>query len=501
MQIYVYGGVLIVYLILFLAAKRREKREGIPPQAPSASAAQFLYEAYRKARGHRFPELMRENQVRRDLSVLYPGPQLQEQEKSCHIARLRRMLRIFLAGDILAAAVFIASAANARMQTDGSLLREDAGGSDVRVSLRAETDARSGETDPLSEDAELLLHSVRLSPEETDGLEKELSRNLPELVRAGNSDLQHVNSDLMLPAGVEGYPFEIVWESSSYALIDSGGTVSAGSLKQGEQENVILTAVLTYDDGTAAGRRYTEEIPVTVVPVLRSREDEFKEQLRQALEGSEQAVLSQKKVTLPEEIDGVGVTWTEKLPDTSPAVFLLFGFVSCLTVAVSASRLHERIRQRERQIELAYPQILSKLVLFLGAGVSMRGCFAQIGETYREQRIRGYPVHGAYEEILLVLRELESGVPEAEAYEHFSRRCRSRQYTRLCTLLVQNLRKGNRSLLQALQEEADAALEERRNRAREIGEEAETRLLLPMGMMLLITMVMIIVPAYYGFAM
>ena len=106
-----------------------------------------------------------------------------------------------------------------------------------------------------------------------------------------------------------------------------------------------------------------------------------------------------------------------------------------------------------------------------------------------------------YEEVLLVYNELDSGIPEADAYMHFGRRCHLRQYTKLCTLLVQNLRRGNDTLLQVLQEEAESSFEERKNLAREMGEEAGTRLLFPMMIMLGITMLIIIVPAYFSFSM
>ena len=97
--------------------------------------------------------------------------------------------------------------------------------------------------------------------------------------------------------------------------------------------------------------------------------------------------------------------------------------------------------------------------------------------------------------------ELESGISETEAYMHFGRRCRLRQYSRLSSLLVQNLRRGNDTLLQVLQEEARTSFEERKNLARELGEEAGTKLLLPMMIMLGVTMLIIIVPAYFGFSM
>ena len=66
--------------------------------------------------------------------------------------------------------------------------------------------------------------------------------------------------------------------------------------------------------------------------------------------------------------------------------------------------------------------------------------------------------------------------------------------------MAQNLKKGNQELLSVMQQEARASFEERQNTARKLGEEAETKLLLPMIMMLAITMLIIIIPAYYSFA-
>ena len=139
-------------------------------------------------------------------------------------------------------------------------------------------------------------------------------------------------------------------------------------------------------------------------------------------------------------------------------------------------------------------------MLYLGAGLSVRSTFIRLGEEYTKRREEGLSEQGAYEEILLVCRELASGVPEAEAYADFGQRCRSRQYTRLSAILAQNLKKGNQELLSVMQQEAKASFEERQNTARKLGEEAETKLLLPMIMMLAITMLIIIIPAYYSFA-
>ena len=105
-----------------------------------------------------------------------------------------------------------------------------------------------------------------------------------------------------------------------------------------------------------------------------------------------------------------------------------------------------------------------------------------------------------YEELTLACREMESGITEAQAYEHFGQRCRLTQYRKCAALLSQNLKKGASGLLQALQQEAEHAFEERKRNARELGEKAGTRLLLPMMLMLVVVMVLIMVPACFSFA-
>jgi Flp pilus assembly protein TadB len=199
-------------------------------------------------------------------------------------------------------------------------------------------------------------------------------------------------------------------------------------------------------------------------------------------------------------MDENSLYWEEKPAGTGMSMLVFSGIVAFLAAAVMGSRLHERVVQRELQMMLDYPQIISKFVLYLGAGLSVRSTFIRLGEEYTKRREEGLSEQGAYEEILLVCRELASGVPEAEAYADFGQRCRSRQYTRLSAILAQNLKKGNQELLSVMQQEAKASFEERRSTARKLGEEAETKLLLPMIVMLAITMLIIIIPAYYSFA-
>lgn len=108
-------------------------------------------------------------------------------------------------------------------------------------------------------------------------------------------------------------------------------------------------------------------------------------------------------------------------------------------------------------------------------------------------------VSPAYEEAANVCKDLQSGVSEPEAYRRFGRRCGLRPYMKLASLLEQNRKTGLKNLRSLLDEEVASAYEERRNLAKRQGEEAATKLLLPLFMMLGIVMVIVAVPAFLSF--
>ena len=133
----------------------------------------------------------------------------------------------------------------------------------------------------------------------------------------------------------------------------------------------------------------------------------------------------------------------------------------------------------------------------MGAGMTIRNAFFKMGEDYKKQS--NQRKRYVYEEIAMVCYELQSGRSETEAYDRLGKRCQVQAYMKLSALLSQNIRKGSNDLLQMLRQEADNAFTERKGLAKKLGEEAGTKLLLPMMIMLCIVMVIIIIPAYFSF--
>ena len=502
MEIYVYGLILTGYLILGFLSREESGR----PDEKMARYIRRKTQVWRRRKKE--IRISDESAVRREMSLLRPLDRTQDRVEQFYVERIRIVLLIILAGNILAAASYAAAGQNMLLREGNFLAREEIGGEDqnteLDVYLEAEEEGEAGEQErkrALQGSYRLEVRSRKYSDAELGKLADSLFEKLPSQILGENKDLSHVTDSLVLPEEAEGFPFRILWESSSYALIDSDGTVGNLGMKGDESEKVILSAVLVYDNGTAEGFRREKEYLVTVLPPVMTDQERLSEKIRESIRRADEDSAAEAELPLPREVENRRLEWEEKPADPGFSILLFAGIVAVLTAAVMRSRLHESVEKRERQMILDYPQIISKFVLYLGAGLSIRSTFLRLGEEYQKGREAGKEERGAYEEILRVCRELSSGVSETEAYAHFGQRCRPRQYARLSTLLTQNLRKGNQELLSVMQQEAQASYEERRNMARKLGEEAETKLLLPMIMMLTITMLIIIIPAYYSFAM
>lgn len=516
-----------------------------PWMRPVRKMAVYLcrhFQLFREKRRRRGKDLFipGEEGARADLLVLYPSLKARREEIRYQTGKIERLLLLLFSGIVLAGGLHIHSLRAGILQEDGKVERAQTGGADRSLRVTAlpvqetqenqpapdATDSSTGDQpgERTGEDAAensgrkegeekdygtytVTVHARQYTAQEAETRARQILRQFPDSILGENEAPDQIRAPLEMPPASAAEPFSLSWESSRYAVLDTDGSIFNSEYSESRAEEVELTAVLTY-----AGYRFQKKMDFVVRAPVRNEEELLQEQIRGALLTAEKDSASGPYYTLPSEAGGLSLTWKERAEDLSGSVLIL-GITACvLAWYVMDSRLHERTRVRSRQLAIDYPQLTSKFVLYMGAGMSVRNVFYKCAADYREKRPAGTMGRGGlfpkrqtirylYEEILLVCNELESGVSETEAYMHFGRRCRSRQYTKLASLLVQNLRRGNDTLLQVLQEEAQSSFEERKNLARELGEEAGTKLLLPMMIMLGITMLIIIVPAYFSFSM
>ncbi len=503
---------LIVYLaiagmlgILAVLSRKEKLYTGRKLSTAEAVLRRMAVYLYRRSRqrgagkgrpaGSRFSagEVLTEK-VRRDLAILHPSVKPEGEMARHRIRQLQTMLTFALAADLLGIAIWISERGPGSIRPDGSIERPGYEEPALTVTARAEADTQNGQEE--YGEYRIVVGSRKYTGEEAEKMAEQALEELEEEIAGDNRGLHYVTGNLQLLQALGDYPFRISWESSNYGVIDADGTVYSDRLEQGEHQSVQLTATLTYE-GNSWSRRYE----VMVFPKLPDGEEALQERITEELEQEEADSAEKSFFFLPAVIDGTAVRWTQVREESGQWIFLLILVAGGAAAFEIDRELHQKVLHRDRELTLDYPLIVSKITLFLGAGMSIRNIFLRLGEDYRAKRRKGGEKRYVYEEIVLVCRELENGIPETSAYAEFGRRCHTRQYAKLGALLAANQIKGNGALLKALQEEADRSFEERRGIARQMGEEAGTKLLLPMLMMLGITLVIIMIPAYFSFSL
>lgn len=342
---------------------------------------------------------------------------------------------------------------------------------------------------------------IRVSPRAYSGEEvREMFRQvmmvMEKEILGKNESADHVEKDLHLPDQVDGFPVTVTWELSRYDVMDMTGKIKTEVLREEDPANegilVTLTGILRYGE--------EEAVFSTEVRLFAAGEEEagIRERVLAMVKDADEKEKENAVLSLPQSIDGKKISW--KREETSKAVpILLLGMIgSVLLVCQERQKEGQRRKEKSEQMLLDYPEIISQFTMLMGAGMTAKSVWKKVAEDYQEQYQRTGRKRYAYEEILYTWQEMQGGVPENECYERFAHRCELLPYMKFGVLLAQNLKKGARGTSQMLQMEAVQAMEERKSRARRLGEEAGTKLLMPMLLMLVIVLTIVVVPAFFS---
>ncbi|MDD2211918.1 MAG: type II secretion system F family protein [Clostridia bacterium] len=150
--------------------------------------------------------------------------------------------------------------------------------------------------------------------------------------------------------------------------------------------------------------------------------------------------------------------------------------------------LKKKIAQRNLFMRLDFPDFLNKLTLLINAGMTITKAWEKIVLNNQKQT-------PFYEEVAAVMQDIHRGKPEFQAFEDFARRCRVPEITRFTAVVLQNMKKGSSELVPILRLQANACWEMRKNAAKRLGEEASTKLLLPMMLMFIAILLITATPA------
>lgn len=290
-------------------------------------------------------------------------------------------------------------------------------------------------------------------------------------------------------------------------LMDSDGTLHNETLAPGTVVTGYLSLIMSTDivpTSTDGETKYLKtqyhsapyRIYVGIVPRALSRYESLLLQLQQAITAEDEGSLGENMLSLPTEIDGQRIYYSEH-EDRSYLLLPLLGVIAAMAIYMrqGQARRTEK-KQREALLMLDYSELVSKLMVYIGAGLTVRNALETISQHFDALIARDIKEdRPLYQELRTMVIQFRRNMPESEIYLSFGRRVNLKPYTKLVSLIEQNRMNGARNLRAMLELEMEDAFEQRKTTARRLGEEAGTKLLLPLFIMLGIVMIIVIVPA------
>lgn len=283
------------------------------------------------------------------------------------------------------------------------------------------------------------------------------------------------------------------WSLDSYRAVGVDGAI--------REENLLEEGTLVTANAELACGNYKEtySFAFIVYPREKNRQEKLLDDLGNEI-SRQQEQEGEEYVTLPEEVNGYQLNWEQTREHLVWKVLFFEIAILILLHFVKQEREREQENKRREQMRLDYSEVVNKLLILLGSGMALKQAWNRISAQYFDKRQkRKAPVRYIYEEMLITSHEISDGASERIAYQNFGERIGLGSYYRLVRILVQNLQTGSRGLCQLLEQETENALEERKALAKKLGEEAGTKLLLPMMLMLGIVIAIIMVPAVLSF--
>lgn len=411
------------------------------------------------------------------LQRLYPGQNVHELYIQHQKRKQKSSMLVMAAGFVIGCMLFYMDFTNREIDEDGQIWRNGYGSSEKHIDAFVES------SDYEKFELEISVPSRKYTEEEIQKGFLKAKTWLEEELKGNNSSLQHVQGALSFPAQYAPMQIDIVYISSDYKLIDGQGQVYNEDLKK--PQTIVITAKFSYEEWEE-----TKDYEVTVYPPELSAQEQFIKKLKAQILEMDHKQKDNEFIKLPGKLDGTTISYKNKINNRFLYIFFLgIGCALLLSFGMDDD-VKKKYEKRQQQLLFDYPEFVSQLALLIGAGMSLTGAVRRI---YMDHKNSQAPL---YEEIKIFIHNLDNGFLEERAMEDLGNRTGLVQYRKLCSLLAVNMKKGSMNMKVVLEQEAEDAFEQHQALIRKMGEEAGTKLLLPMVMMLVVVIGVIMIPAF-----
>ena len=376
--------------------------------------------------------------------------------------------------------------------TDNTLTRNDTGDGDAVYDLVLNADG-------LDEDYsyQLKVREEQPSEKQANELFTQAKKEIDDSFCEENQSVEQVRGHVIMKDAYASGAVEAEWTLSDYDVVDINGDVNQDAFEEADDEQgKLIRASVELSCGE---HRQLYDFSFVVFPDELDAGERLIKGINRHID-SEMSKTGTKKLTLPDEVDGVKLSWSQEKSNTAAKTAILltisgYSSCSCIFLSFCAVFFFSFFSSTRRTITTT-----SSMAILMGSGMTVEQAWNRITARYLDERKNNDKnIMPAYEEMLVTEREISDGVTGRKAYAGFAERVKLPCYQKIVRIILQSIHKGSKGVCEMLEKESEDAFDERRLLALKLGEEAGTKMLMPMMIMMAIVIAIVIAPAIIDF--
>ncbi|MCQ2408762.1 MAG: type II secretion system F family protein [Oscillospiraceae bacterium] len=168
-------------------------------------------------------------------------------------------------------------------------------------------------------------------------------------------------------------------------------------------------------------------------------------------------------------------------------IMLLLGLLLAGTMPYGIySGINNAIANKKDELRSEFPNMVSKLTLLINAGMIPTRAWRAVANGNTTNRL--------YEEMRTATRDIEEGMTTERAMDAFALRCGLKEIRKFSSIYVQAVKGGAGEAIGSMKQMADEAWEEKKQFAKQKGEMAAQKLLVPNMLMFIGILIVVVVP-------
>ena len=272
----------------------------------------------------------------------------------------------------------------------------------------------------------------------------------------------------------------IVWSTDYPEYISSTGRVDWDNIP--DKLKVIITATVVYES-----YEVSKDYNVTLIKKMKTSFEAAEEEINKI----EESYRQEMQFVLPDKVGDIQVSVNSKDEKTDIKILVIGFLISVSIVCLRNRRLDEEVNEIKNELLSKYPDFVNHLWLYIGSGMTIK----QSLHMYVKESEKCYLTN----EIEYTLNLINAGCDEAICYEKLGVYLSVPEYSRLMSRISQNLVKGTKDIRHLMEEEINESLRAKKEYAKRKGEEASTKMLAPMMILLCVVLITIMTPAMMSF--